>query len=59
MISKSWSRKFIATVVAVAVLSVYSMLVLAAPSAKASGALAVSGHVTVNGQRLFPVARSL
>ena len=52
MISKSWSRKFIATVVAVAVLSVYSMLVLAAPSAKASGALAVSGQVTVNGQKM-------
>jgi ferric-dicitrate binding protein FerR (iron transport regulator) len=53
MISKSWSRKSIATVVAVAVLSVYSMLVLAAPSAKASGALAVSGQVTVNGQRVI------
>ena len=52
MISKSWSRKSIATVVAVAVLSVYSMLVLAAPSAKASGALAVSGQVTVNGQKM-------
>ncbi len=52
MISKSWSRKSIATVVAVAVLSVYSMLVLAAPSAKASGALAASGQVTVNGQKM-------
>ena len=52
MISKSWSRKSIATVVAVAVLSVHSMLVLAAPSAKASGALAVSGQVTVNGQKM-------
>jgi hypothetical protein len=37
MISKSWSRKSIATAVAVAVLSVYSMVVLAAPGAKASG----------------------
>ncbi len=53
MISKSWSRKSIATLVAVAVLSVYSMLLLAAPSAKASGALAVSGQVTVNGQKMI------
>jgi ferric-dicitrate binding protein FerR (iron transport regulator) len=53
MISKSWSRKSIATVVAVAVLSVYSMLVLAAPRAKASGALAVSGQVKVNGQKMI------
>ena len=51
MISKSWSRKSIATAVAVAVLSVYSMVVLAAPGAKASGELSVSGQVTVNGQR--------
>jgi phage baseplate assembly protein gpV len=53
MISKSRSRKSIATVVAVAVLSVYSMVVLAAPGAKASGALAVSGQVTVNGQNMI------
>src|SRR5687768_6360877 len=52
MISKSWSRKSIATVVAVAVLSVYSMVVLAAPGAKASGELSVSGQVTVNGQKM-------
>ena len=52
MISKSWSRKSIATVVAVAVLSVYSMVVLAAPGAKASGELSVSGQVTVNGQAM-------
>ena len=52
MISKSWSRKSIATVVAVAVLSVYSMVVLAAPGAKASGELSVSGQVTVNGQEM-------
>jgi phage baseplate assembly protein gpV len=52
MISKSWSRKSIATAVAVAVLSVYSMVVLAAPSARASGELSVSGQVTVNGQKM-------
>lgn len=52
MISKTWSRKSIATVVAVAVLSVYSMVVLAAPGAKASGELSVSGQVTVNGQAM-------
>jgi ferric-dicitrate binding protein FerR (iron transport regulator) len=52
MISKSWSRKSIATVVAVAVLSVYSMVVLAAPGAKASGELSVSGQVMVNGQKM-------
>jgi hypothetical protein len=51
MISKTWSRKSIATAVAVAVLSVYSMVVLAAPGAKASGELSVSGQVTVNGQK--------
>ena len=53
MISKTWSRKSIATVVAVAVLSVYSMVVLAAPGAKASGELSVSGQVTVNGQKVI------
>ena len=52
MISKTWSRKSIATAVAVAVLSVYSMVVLAAPGAKASGELSVSGQVTVNGQKV-------
>src|SRR5919106_4637139 len=52
MISKTWSRKSIATLVAVAVLSVYSMVVLAAPGAKASGELSVSGQVTVNGQKV-------
>ncbi len=52
MISKSWSRKSIATALAVAVLSVYSMVVLAAPGAKASGELSVSGQVTVNGQKV-------
>src|ERR1043166_6896689 len=53
MISKSWSRKSIAMVVAVAVLSVYSMVVLAAPGAKASGELSVTGQVTVNGQKMI------
>jgi hypothetical protein len=53
MISKSWGRKSIATAVAVAVLSVYSMVVLAAPGAKASGELSVSGQVTVNGQKVI------
>jgi ferric-dicitrate binding protein FerR (iron transport regulator) len=53
MISKTWSRKFIASAVAVAVLSVYSMVVLAAPGAKASGELSVSGQVTVNGQKVI------
>lgn len=50
MINKTWSRKFIATVVAAAVLSVYSMLALASPGAR-SGELSVSGDVTVNGQK--------
>lgn len=53
MISKSWSRKSIATVVAVAVLSVYSMVALAGAGAKASGELSVSGQVTVNGQKMI------
>ncbi|HKP45422.1 MAG TPA: hypothetical protein VJT50_02385 [Pyrinomonadaceae bacterium] len=51
MISKTWSRKPIAACVAVAILSVYSMVVLASPAAKApSGELTVSGAVTVNGE---------
>ena len=53
MISKTWSRKSIAVCVAVAVLSVYSMVVLAAPGAKASGELSVTGQVTVNGQTVI------
>jgi hypothetical protein len=53
MTSKSWSRKSIAAFVAVAVLSVYSMVVLAAPGAKASGELSVTGQVTVNGQKVI------
>src|SRR5438128_4113790 len=51
MISRTWSRKSIAFCVAVAILSVYSMVALAAPGQKApSGELSVSGQVTVNGQ---------
>ena len=52
MISKTLSRKSIAVCLAVAVLSVYSMVVLASPGASApSGELSISGHVTVNGQK--------
>lgn len=51
MISKTWSRKSIAASLAVAVLSVYSMVALASPGARTpSGELSVSGQVTVNGQ---------
>jgi hypothetical protein len=50
MISKTWSRKSIAAFVAIAVLSLYSMVVLAAPGAKASGELSLNGEVSVNGQ---------
>ena len=51
MISKIRSRKPIAALVAVAVLSVYSMAVLASPSAKAlSGHLSTVGQVTLNGE---------
>ena len=54
MISRTWSRKSIAFCLAVAVLSVYSMVVLATPGQMgqtgASGELSVSGQVTVNGQ---------
>jgi len=50
MISRTWSRKSIAFCVAVAVLSVYSMVTLAGAPQKASGELSVSGQVTVNGQ---------
>ena len=53
MISKTWSRKSIAAFVAIAVLSLYSMVVLAAPGAKASAELSVNGDVSVNGQRVI------
>ena len=52
MINKTWSRKFVAASVAVAVLTVYSMLTLATPGAR-SGALSVIGEVTVNGQKVI------
>ena len=52
MISKTWSRKSLAVCLSVVVLSVYSMVALAAPGAKvASGELSISGQVTVNGQK--------
>jgi hypothetical protein len=53
MISKTLGRNCIAACVAVAILSVYSMVILAAPGAKASGELTVSGNVTVNGQKVI------
>jgi hypothetical protein len=53
MISKSWSRKSIAAFLAIAVVSVYSMVVLAAPGAKASGEISVTGEVNVNGQKVI------
>src|SRR5687768_13271771 len=53
MISKTWSRKPIAALVAVAILSVYSMVVLASPGAKVpSGELSIAGQVTVNGENV-------
>jgi len=54
MISKTWSRKSVAACLAVAVLSVYSMVVLATPGANLpSGQLSISGQVTVNGQKVI------
>ena len=53
MISKTWSRKSLAAFVAIAVLSVYSMVVLAAPGAKASAEVSVTGDVSVNGQKVI------
>lgn len=51
MISRNWSRNSIAFAVAIAVLSVYSMVALAKPGEqKNSGELSVNGQVTVNGQ---------
>jgi len=49
MISRNWSRKSMAFAVAIAVLSVYSMVALAGQQG-VSGELSVSGQVTVNGQ---------
>ena len=53
MISKMWSRKPLACFLALAVLSVYSMVVLATPgyAAPLAGELASFGAVTVNGQK--------
>ena len=51
MLSRTRSRKPIAALVAIAVFSVYSMVVLASPTAKAaSGELSIVGQVTLNGE---------
>jgi hypothetical protein len=51
MSSRTWSRKSMAIGLAVAVLSVYSMVVLATPGQTGTtGELSVSGQVSVNGQ---------
>src|SRR5438045_4835305 len=51
MISRNRSRKSIAFAVAIAVLSVYSMVALAKPAQQKNTAeLSVSGQVSVNGQ---------
>jgi phage baseplate assembly protein gpV len=50
MINKTWGRKSVAFCLAVAVLTVYSMVTLAASPANVSGELTVTGTVTVNGQ---------
>jgi hypothetical protein len=52
MISKTWSRKSLAASLAVAVLSVYSMVALAGTKAP-SGELSIAGQVTVNGQKVI------
>ena len=52
MTNKTWSRKFIALCVAAAVLTVYSMIALATPGAR-SGALSITGEVTVDGQKVI------
>jgi ferric-dicitrate binding protein FerR (iron transport regulator) len=50
MINKTWSRKFVAILVAAAILSVYSMLTLAT-TARTAGELSVTGNVSVDGQK--------
>ncbi|HEV2762374.1 MAG TPA: hypothetical protein VGV38_05205, partial [Pyrinomonadaceae bacterium] len=50
MISRTWSRKPVAMLLAVAILSMYSMVALAAPQQGPSGDLSVVGEVSVNGQ---------
>lgn len=49
MISRNWSRMPIALCLAVAILSMYSMVALAAPQQGPSGDLSVVGEVSVNG----------
>ena len=49
MISRTWSRKPVAMLLAVAILSMYSMVALAAPQQGPSGDLSVVGEVSVNG----------
>ncbi|HEV2706550.1 MAG TPA: hypothetical protein VGV59_11535 [Pyrinomonadaceae bacterium] len=51
MISRTWSRKPITLALAAAVLSMYSMVALAAPQTGPSGDLSVVGEVSVNGTR--------
>lgn len=50
MSSRTWSRKSLALCLAVAVLSIYSMVVLATPGLRPAGQLSVSGQVAINGQ---------
>jgi phage baseplate assembly protein gpV len=63
MISRTWSRKSIAFCLAIAVLSVYSMVVLASPGYNGqtgpSGELSVTGLVTINGQNAISGATVL
>lgn len=63
MSSRTWSRKSIAFCLAIAILSVYSMVVLATPGQNGqtgpSGELSVSGQVTVNGQNAISGATVL
>jgi hypothetical protein len=54
MISRVLVRKLIVTVVTVAVLTVYSMVAVAAPGATTFGELSASGQVTVNGEAGIP-----
>jgi FecR-like protein len=53
MISKTWSRKSIAACVAVAVMTVYSVVAPASHAKAISGELSVSGQVMVNGQKVI------
>ena len=49
MISRNWSRTSITLALALAILSTYSMVALAAPQQGPTGDLSVVGEVTVNG----------